>query len=127
MTQVLVADDDDAIRGAVAGVLSDEGYDVTAVTNGQEALDRCHDAPPDLVLLDLMMPVMDGFEFLRRGQDGCRAPVIVMSAGFRKGQLPAGSGAVGFIEKPFDFKDLLATVQQHVGRAGADSAQPSAP
>ena len=123
MKQVLVADDDAAVRGAVAGVLTDEGYDVTAVTNGQEALDHCQEAPPDLVLLDLMMPVMDGFEFLRRGGDGCRAPVIVMSAGFRKGQLPAGSGAVGFIEKPFDFTELVATVQQHVGDASSDRAQ----
>lgn len=115
MRQVLIVEDDAAIRGVVAGVLTEEGYAVTTVANGQEALDRCHAETPDVVLLDLMMPVLDGFEFLRRGQEGCRAPVIVMSAGFRFRQLPLETRVAGFIEKPFDLVELLATVERCIG------------
>lgn len=112
MKQVLIAEDDAAIRGVVAGVLVDEGYAVTAVENGQEALDSCHAQTPDVVLLDLMMPVLDGFEFLKKGKAGCRAPVIVMSAGFRLKQLPSEAKVAGFLEKPFDLVDLVATVER---------------
>lgn len=117
MKQVLIAEDDAAIRGVVAGVLAEAGYAVTAVANGQEALDRCEAATPDVVLLDLMMPVLDGFEFLKRGQDGCPAPVIVMSAGFRFRQLPVETRVAGFIEKPFDLVELVATVERCAGPA----------
>lgn len=114
---MLIAEDDAAIRGVVAGILVEEGYGVTAVASGQEALDRCHAQTPDVVLLDLMMPVLDGFEFLKRGQEGCRAPVIVMSAGFRFKQLPSETRVAGFLEKPFELLDLLATVERCVGPA----------
>jgi CheY-like chemotaxis protein len=114
---VLVAEDDAAIRDVVAGALSDEGYAVTTVANGQEALDRCHLMTPDVVLLDLMMPVMDGFQFLKRGRDGCPAPVIVMSAGFRFRELPAEIHVEGFVEKPFDLAVLVAAVERCIGPA----------
>lgn len=109
---MLVAEDDASIRGVVAGILVDEGYAVTAVENGQEALDSCRAHTPDVVLLDLMMPVLDGFEFLKRGQAGCPAPVIVMSAGFRLKQLSPEAKVAGFLEKPFDLVDLVATVER---------------
>lgn len=119
MTRVLIAEDDAAIRDVVAEALSDEGYAVTAVANGQEALDRCHAVAPDVVLLDLMMPVMDGFQFLKHGQGGCPAPVIVMSAGFRFRELPAETHVDGFVEKPFDLVDLVAAVERCIGPAQA--------
>ena len=115
MRQVLVAEDDAAIRGMVAEALRDEGYKVTAVANGQEALDRCHAVAPDVVLLDLMMPVLDGYQFLKRGREGCAAPVIVMSAGFRFRQLPAETRIDGFVEKPFDLAVLVAAVERCIG------------
>ena len=114
---MLVAEDDAAIRDVVAEALSDEGYAVTVVANGQEALDRCHAVTPDVVLLDLMMPVLDGFQFLKRGQEGCGAPVIVMSAGFRFRELPAETHVEGFVEKPFDLVDLVAAVERCIGPA----------
>ncbi len=114
---MLIAEDDAAIRGVVARVLVEEGYAVTAVANGQEALDWCQVATPDVVLLDLMMPVLDGFEFLKRGHDGCRAPVVVMSAGFRFRELPLETRVAGFIEKPFDLVELVATVERCAGPA----------
>jgi two-component system alkaline phosphatase synthesis response regulator PhoP len=120
---VLVAEDDAAIRDVVAEALTDEGYAVTAVANGQEALDSCQAVTPDVVLLDLMMPVMSGFQFLKRGPDGCSAPVIVMSAGFRFRELPAETHVEGFVEKPFDLVDLVAAVERCIGPAqGTDRA-----
>ena len=117
MRAVLVAEDDAAIRDVVVGALSDEGYAVTAVANGQEALDRCHAVTPDVVLLDLMMPILDGFKFLKRGREGCSAPVIVMSAGFRFRELPAETRIDGFVEKPFDLAVLVAAVERCIGPA----------
>ena len=114
---MLVAEDDAAIRGMVAEALTDEGYEVTAVANGQEALDRCHAVAPDVVLLDLMMPVLDGYQFLKRGLAGCAAPVIVMSAGFRFRELPSETHIHGFVEKPFDLAVLVAAVERCIGPA----------
>jgi DNA-binding response OmpR family regulator len=114
---VLIAEDDAAIRDVVADALTDKGYAVTAVANGQEALDRCHAVTPDLVLLDLMMPVLDGFQFLKRGREGCHAPVIVMSAGLRFRELPAETHVDGFVEKPFDLAVLVAAVERCIGPA----------
>ena len=114
---MLVAEDDAAIRDMVAEALTDEGYHVTAVANGQEALDRCHVATPDVVLLDLMMPVLDGYQFLKRGREGCAAPVIVMSAGFRFRELPTATHIDGFVEKPFDLAVLVAAVERCIGPA----------
>jgi CheY-like chemotaxis protein len=115
LREVLVAEDDAAIRGVVAEALSDHGYAVTTVANGQEALDRCHAVTPDVVLLDLMMPVLDGFQFLKRRSEGCPAPVIVMSAGFRFRELPAETHIDGFVEKPFDLAVLVAAVERCIG------------
>ena len=68
MPQILVVEDDDAIRGLVSEVLRDDGYDVREATNGVEALDRLREERPDLIVLDLMMPVMDGWAFV----EACR-------------------------------------------------------
>ena len=114
---MLVAEDDAAIRDVVAGALKEEGYAVTAVANGQEALDSCYSVTPDVVLLDLMMPVLDGFQFLKRRPEGCPAPVIVMSAGFRFRELPTETHVEGFVEKPFDLVDLVAAVERCIGPA----------
>ena len=111
MKQVLVAEDDPAIRSLVEDALTDAGYGVTAVADGQAALDSCRKRVPDLILLDLSMPVLDGFEFLKRRDSDCRAPVIVMSAAFRISQIGPEMHADGFIEKPFDLGRLIAIVE----------------
>ena len=113
---VLVVDDEDAIRAVVSEVLADEGYDVQTARNGREAVDLVRDWRPDLIVLDLMMPIMDGRRFLEacRRQCLCRdVPIILMSAGRRASEL-SGLSVQAFIAKPFDLDDLLATVQ-HVG------------
>src|SRR6478672_9494529 len=78
--RVLVVDDDPDILDALSEILEVEGYKVQRARNGREALQRIEQDMPDLVLLDLMMPVMDGWEFARSLAPGARPPIIVLSA-----------------------------------------------
>lgn len=83
--------------------------------NGQEALDRLTSRKPDLILLDLMMPVMDGWEFARRLRDKppelAQIPIIVLSADRNVGTKAREIGAVGHLAKPFELGDLLELVR----------------
>jgi CheY-like chemotaxis protein len=81
--RVLVVDDDPDVRTVLGRMLERAGYRVTEAEHGRDALDRIAQSPPDLVLLDLMMPEMDGFEFLdelRRGERGRGIPIVVITA-----------------------------------------------
>ena len=129
MVSVLVVDDESDIREAVAEVLADEGYVVHGAGDGAEALRKARAVHPNIVLLDLMMPGMNGWEF-RAAQKGdpelSDIPVVVLSALGRV----AGMDAAGFIQKPFDLDELLDAVREyadghHAGGGRADS--PHAP
>lgn len=111
---VLVVDDDDAIRRVVAETLLLEGYDVTAVSHGGVALDSLAQRLPDVILLDMRMPVMDGWEFARRyrATPGPHALIIVMTAAQDAPQWCREIGADGCLSKPFDLDDLLKSVEQ---------------
>jgi CheY-like chemotaxis protein len=107
---VLVVDDDPDILQTLALCLSSEGYGVLMASNGQEALDVLGRQKPACILLDLMMPVMDGYEFYARMRDipGDHPPVIVVSAVTpRRTELP---GIHATLPKPFDFTQLLHRV-----------------
>jgi DNA-binding response OmpR family regulator len=112
MAGVLVVDDEIDIREAVAEVLADEGYEVYAVGDGAEALRKARSVHPSLVLLDLMMPGMNGWEF-RAAQSSDPElrdiPVVVLSALGRV----SGLDAEAFIQKPFDLDELLNAVKAH--------------
>jgi len=112
MVSVLIVDDENDIREAMSEALAEEGYKVHAVGDGAEALEKARDLRPSLVLLDLMMPGMNGWEF-RAAQkcdpDLASIPVVVVSALGRVN----GLDAAGFIEKPFDLDHLLAVVRRH--------------
>jgi CheY-like chemotaxis protein len=112
MAAVLVVDDEMDIREAVAEVLAAEGYEVYAAGDGAEALRKARSVHPSLVLLDLMMPGMNGWEF-RAAQANDpelrQIPVVVLSALGRV----SGLDAEGFIQKPFDLDELLSAVKQH--------------
>jgi two-component system response regulator MprA len=110
--RVLIAEDDTAIRTFLAQALADEGYIVETAVNGAVALERCAAFAPDVVVLDLMMPLVDGFQFLRRRGSGCTAPVVVISAAYQSDAVPPGLGIVAFVAKPFDFAVLLRTVAE---------------
>lgn len=116
---VLVVDDDNMIRDVVAEVLQLEGYGVVTASNGAEALDRVRVNPPAAVVLDLMMPVMDGWQFL----DACRkdnlcaeVPILVMSAYRHLSERSARLQAAACIAKPFDLDVLVGAVDRLVKR-----------
>ncbi|ABS26053.1 response regulator [Anaeromyxobacter sp. Fw109-5] len=111
---VLVVDDDPDILEAICDILEGEGYRVARARHGGEALERVAAEEPAIILLDLMMPVMDGLAFaqaLRQLPEGQRIPIVVISADGNP-QRAASIGAVGYLAKPFDIDALLAQVAQ---------------
>lgn len=111
MQKVLLVEDDEDIRDSLGGFLKHEGYEVCTAHNGAEGLKELHKDPPGLVLLDLMMPVMDGWEFLEeKNHDSeiARVPVLVISAVRGNPYIP---GALGFIKKPVDLNRLMDFVE----------------
>jgi two-component system phosphate regulon response regulator PhoB len=111
--EILVVDDERPLRELLAALFEEAGYRVRAAIHGRDALAQIEEARPDLIITDLMMPVMGGVELcrqLKRREETRAIPIIVMSAG-----LPAPSElhvADAFIAKPFD----LATVETAVSR-----------
>jgi CheY-like chemotaxis protein len=112
---VLVVEDDDAIRDAIVEVLLDEGYAVSMAADGRAALTRLREELSDVVLLDLMMPGMNGWQF-RRAQSAdpeiAHIPVIVVSALGERTEVDAAA----FVPKPCCVSDLLQAVEQHILR-----------
>jgi signal transduction histidine kinase len=118
-TRLLLVEDDSSIRFALTDMLSDEGFDVTSVVNGREALEELRSgAPPDVILLDLMMPVMDGWEFrVEQRSDPTIAgiPLLAMSADLSP--KARAIAADGYLRKPLDFSELLRQLHSVVARA----------
>src|SRR5579859_7245818 len=116
---VLVVEDDEDIRGFVSIVLADAGYAVTEAANGAEALQRLQQASPQVILLDMKMPVMDGWEFADRyrAMSEARAPIIVMTAARDARIRGSEVNAVDVLSKPFDLDDLLSVVARVAGGA----------
>ena len=118
--RVLVVEDTTDIRELLVDILATEGYAVDACVNGAEALALLSGGRYDLVLLDLMMPVMDGLQLLEelRRAGGDPPPVVVMSA-FERFRSDVGElGAKAFIGKPVDIDRLLAAVDRHLRPPG---------
>ena len=113
MTRVLVVDDHEDIRNTLTVALDDEGYEVRSAANGREALTVLDVWTPNVILLDLLMPVMDGWAFraeqLRR-QDGKAAPVVILSAAGELETHRAALSAAAFIPKPFDIDRIVETI-----------------
>ncbi len=112
---VLIVDDDPAIVSAVADVLRMEGYEVDTAGNGAAALTRVEDALPGLVLLDMRMPVLDGWGFARALRErGVRVPTVIMTAAHDAAVWASEIGADGYLPKPFQIQELLDVVARHV-------------
>lgn len=123
---VLVVDDDPDILEALSEILEAEGFEIRRARNGKEALDRLEPEPPNLILLDLMMPVMDGWEFAQRMRqkppEVARIPLIVLSADRNVGSKASDIGAVGHLAKPFELNDLLDMVRRSLNPSAASTS-----
>jgi CheY-like chemotaxis protein len=113
---VLIVDDDHDIRETLEEILSYEGYAVATARNGADALDKARALHPELILLDLFMPVMDGTEFRRRQRedpDIGAIPVIVVSAAAGLEERVRALGVAEHLEKPLQIDGLLAVVARY--------------
>jgi DNA-binding NtrC family response regulator len=112
---VLVVDDDDAIRSMVIETLRFEGFPVAGAEHGAAAVAAIEAARPGVVLLDMRMPVLDGWGVARwLHQQGVGVPVVVMTAASDARQWAEEIAAAGFLAKPFDVDDLVGTVARYV-------------
>jgi CheY-like chemotaxis protein len=109
---VLVIEDDADMRGLLVLVLEEQGYQLLAASDGREGLELLRDAKPDLILLDMKMPVMDGVEFARhyRAQNEHPAPIVVMTAADDPRRRAEEIGAAAWLGKPVDLDVLFDTV-----------------
>jgi CheY-like chemotaxis protein len=117
----VVVEDEAATADVVATALVDEGYRVVTASDGQDALRVVQRTPPDAILLDLRLPILDGWQVVRR----CRAnpvtsdiPIIVVSAAY-DAQQDADIERLVFVEKPFDLDVLLVLVEDAVSSSAA--------
>jgi CheY-like chemotaxis protein len=113
--RILVVEDDESIRDLVDLVLSSAGYEVVTAQNGAVALQVIDGARPDLILLDMRMTGMDGWEFARRyrASPEPHAPVVVLTAARDAAQRAAEIHANGYLGKPFGVDELLMVVGDH--------------
>ena len=112
---ILVVDDDPAILDLIAQLLIEEGYPVLAAGNGQTALDLAREQLPKLILLDLMMPEMNGWQVvgeLKAALQTRLIPVILLSARRDLATVAGDLEVAAFVEKPFDIDELLACVRR---------------
>ncbi|MFA6236703.1 MAG: response regulator transcription factor [Bacteriovorax sp.] len=113
MKKILVVEDDTSIRELLIEILEDEGYCVSSSTNGSEGLKALELSIPDLIIMDIMMPVMDGYSFrkeLLKNATWNAIPVLAMSAQAQSEQKLELHGFANFINKPLELNHLLETV-----------------
>jgi two-component system response regulator MprA len=125
--RILVVDDEPALRESVARSLRFEGFSVSTAADGVEALDQLHRVRPDAVVLDVMMPRLDGLETCRRMRErGDRTPVLVLTARDAIRDRVAGldAGADDYLVKPFAYEELLARLRALLRRSGGTGEQP---
>jgi DNA-binding response OmpR family regulator len=125
--RVLAVDDDADIRGLLRELLERAGYEVLVAASGREGLRTLYAASPDLVLLDVSMPELDGWQTLERIRDVSDVPVLMLTARAAELEKVRGlkAGADDYVTKPFGRQELLARVEAHLRRAGARVEQPA--
>src|SRR3990172_4770606 len=118
-TRILVVDDEPRYQRLVEANLVTEGYEVLKADNGQEAVSMVADHHPDLVLLDILMPVLDGFAACERIREFSKVPIIVVTAKGEERDRVRGLdlGADDYIVKPFSATELMARVRSVLRRA----------
>jgi two-component system, OmpR family, response regulator MprA len=125
MPIVLVVDDDPKIRGVLGRGLQFEGYTVQLAADGAEALTIARAQPPDVIVLDVMLPDMDGMEVCRRLRRGLTSPILMLTARDALPDRIAGldSGADDYLVKPFQFDELVARLRALLRRAQPQVAE----
>jgi DNA-binding response OmpR family regulator len=118
--RLLVVDDDEDIRALLRELLGRAGYEVDDASDGRTALRRLYERPPALVILDVTMPEMDGYQTLERIRDLSDVPVIMLTARTQELEKVRGltAGADDYVAKPFGRQELLARVQALLRRSG---------
>lgn len=116
---ILVVDDEPRYQRLVQVNLQTDGYEVSTASNGQEAVEKVANNNPDLVLLDIMMPIMDGFTATERVREFSTVPIIILTAKGEERDRVRGldAGADDYIVKPFSAQELLARVRAVLRRA----------
>jgi DNA-binding response OmpR family regulator len=111
---VLVVEDDPYLLGLIVDVLSIEGYNVVGAKNGAEALKAVRAKQPSLVLLDMQMPILNGWEFVEQVKlIGLDFPIVVMTAAHNASSWATDVGAADFLGKPFDLDELTGKVARY--------------
>lgn len=121
MSKILVADDEPLLLRIIVDALTDEGYEVVAARDGREAVELAVREEPDLLLMDVMMPRLDGREavrHLRALQDPPAVPMVLMSAGVSVSRIEQG---ITFLPKPFDLDRLLGLIARLLGNGAPRS------
>ena len=125
--KVLVVEDDLDLAGIMSDYLKKEGYDVRHAHDGEIALSLAHSFSPSLIILDIMLPKLDGIEVCRQIRQKSFAPIIIVSA--KSSDLDKlvslGVGADDYLTKPFSFVELVARVKSHIRRYVAFGARPA--
>ncbi len=127
MASILVVEDDEALQETLAYALRKEGYLVETASDGLHALQIALQHKPDLIILDIMLPGLDGFEFTRRLRQQSDVPILMLTARVDEVDRVVGLevGGDDYLTKPFSMRELLARVKAHLRRAV--SASPASP
>jgi DNA-binding response OmpR family regulator len=118
--KILIVDDEERLRTLLQSYLRQEGFEVVTATNGREALFVARQEQPDLIILDLMMPEMDGFSFMHAHNKEANTPVIILTAKPDEQEKVLGLelGADDYVTKPFSLRELSARVRAVLRRVG---------
>jgi DNA-binding response OmpR family regulator len=123
---VLVVDDSESLRTMVKSYLAQEGFRVVTAVNGRDALFAARDEKPDLILLDIMMPELGGYEFMRIYSKEADTPIILLTARLEENDKVLGLelGADDYVTKPFSPRELTARVRAVLRRAEKQASEP---
>ena len=123
---ILIIDDDETLTKMLAKWLHAKGYDVQIAVSGRDGLEKARKSQPDLIVLDVMMPEMDGFETCNRLREFSRVPILMLTAKTTEEDLIRGfqNGADDYVKKPFSFMELELRISAILKRANLKDEQP---